>query len=212
MSNCVDSDLQQRNAPLITVDLKQLRERKERVMAHPVIERGLLKVNHWFWLLAVTWGGRFALQIVGIEWATGDLRKRGAHIVCLVVHYVWLVMLIRMRCEAYPVIGGANLGPWFAGLTTYLVIGSLHIQLLINHACQPMTSSADLARSSLKVDWVTWQVEATADVKCHPWADWFHGGLQFQIVHHLFPRMRADRLREASGEVYKLLAQHGQPV
>jgi len=25
--------------------------------------------------------------------------------------------------------------------------------------------------------------------------DWFHGGLQFQVVHHLFPRMPRHRLR-----------------
>ena len=33
---------------------------------------------------------------------------------------------------------------------------------------------------------------------CPAWLDWFHGGLQFQIEHHLFPRMPRHNLRAAS--------------
>lgn len=33
---------------------------------------------------------------------------------------------------------------------------------------------------------------------CPEWMDWFHGGLQFQIEHHLFPRMPRHNLRAAS--------------
>lgn len=35
------------------------------------------------------------------------------------------------------------------------------------------------------------------DVSCPAWLDFFHGGLQFQAVHHLFPRMPRHNLREA---------------
>jgi len=212
MSNCVDDDMQQRNAPLITVDMKQLTQKRERVVAPRCVERWLLRVNHWFWLLAATWGGRIALQIVGFAWAIGDLRHRGSHIIGLLVHYTWLVSLIRARSCDFPVVGGVALGPWFAGLTTFLISGLLHIQLLMNHASRPMNTENDPFRKSLNVDWVSWQAEATADIRCPRWADWFHGGLQFQITHHLFPRLRADRLRAASEEVYKMLDKHGQEV
>jgi delta8-fatty-acid desaturase len=35
------------------------------------------------------------------------------------------------------------------------------------------------------------------DVDCPQWLDFFHGGLQFQAVHHLFPRMPRHNLRRA---------------
>jgi delta8-fatty-acid desaturase len=43
------------------------------------------------------------------------------------------------------------------------------------------------------------------DVDCPPWMDWFHGGLQFQAIHHLFPRLPRHNLRKTS-EVVKVWA------
>jgi sphingolipid 8-(E)-desaturase len=34
-------------------------------------------------------------------------------------------------------------------------------------------------------------------VECPAWLDWVHGGLQFQAVHHLFPRIPRHNLRRA---------------
>ncbi len=39
------------------------------------------------------------------------------------------------------------------------------------------------------------QFEATTNIKCSPMMDFFHGGLQFQTEHHLFPRACRSRLR-----------------
>ena len=45
-------------------------------------------------------------------------------------------------------------------------------------------------------DWFRLQLATTMDVDCSEWMDWFHGGLQFQIEHHLFPRVPRHNLRE----------------
>lgn len=34
------------------------------------------------------------------------------------------------------------------------------------------------------------------DVCCPEWLDWVHGGLQFQAIHHLFPRVPRHNLRK----------------
>jgi len=39
------------------------------------------------------------------------------------------------------------------------------------------------------------QLRTTMDVDCPPWLDFIHGGLQFQAVHHLFPRVPRHNLR-----------------
>ena len=38
----------------------------------------------------------------------------------------------------------------------------------------------------------------TLNVDCPTWMDWFHGGLQFQSEHHLFPKIPRHNLRAAS--------------
>lgn len=49
--------------------------------------------------------------------------------------------------------------------------------------------------------WWHKQLSGTIDVVCSPWLDWFHGGLQYQTVHHLYPRLPRFALRPASAEV-----------
>ena len=39
------------------------------------------------------------------------------------------------------------------------------------------------------------QLRTTMDVDCPAWFDFVHGGLQFQAVHHLFPRVPRHNLR-----------------
>ena len=45
------------------------------------------------------------------------------------------------------------------------------------------------------------QMMATNNVSCPVWMDWFHGGLQYQIEHHLYPDLPRHQLRAASGYV-----------
>ena len=47
-----------------------------------------------------------------------------------------------------------------------------------------------------KDGWLRTQLATTLDVDCPPWLDWLHGGLQFQVAHHVFPRVPRHNLRE----------------
>ena len=49
------------------------------------------------------------------------------------------------------------------------------------------------------------------DVDCPAWLDWVHGGLQFQAVHHLFPRMPKHNYREAQKLVRAFCKETGIP-
>ena len=55
------------------------------------------------------------------------------------------------------------------------------------------------------------QVRGTINWSCPAWLDWLHGGLQFQIEHHLFPRMPRHHLRKASPHVQALCLELGLP-
>ncbi len=53
------------------------------------------------------------------------------------------------------------------------------------------------------------QMMATNNVSCPVWMDWFHGGLQYQIEHHLFPDLPRHHLRAASAHVRPMCARLG---
>merc|ERR1712216_61754 len=58
-------------------------------------------------------------------------------------------------------------------------------------------------------DWFRLQLATTMDVDCPWWMHWFHGGLQFQIEHHLFPRVPRHNLREVQRMVKDFCKREG---
>jgi len=60
-----------------------------------------------------------------------------------------------------------------------------------NHKAMPL-----LDRDS-KVDFLHRQVLTSRNVLAHPITDFWYGGLNYQIEHHLFPRLPRNKLREA---------------
>jgi fatty acid desaturase len=60
-----------------------------------------------------------------------------------------------------------------------------------NHKAMPL-----LERDS-KVDFLRRQVLTSRNVVAHPITDFWYGGLNYQIEHHLFPRLPRNKLREA---------------
>ena len=55
----------------------------------------------------------------------------------------------------------------------------------------------------------TMQLATTMNVDCDPLLDWAHLGLQFQIEHHLFPRLPRHNLREARKLVRPVCEKYG---
>ncbi|KAK6443390.1 hypothetical protein LTR95_000216 [Oleoguttula sp. CCFEE 5521] len=75
-------------------------------------------------------------------------------------------------------------------LTSHLITMPLHVQITLSHWG---TSTADLGPAET---FAQRQLRTTMDVACPQWLDFIHGGLQFQAVHHLFPRVPRHNLRK----------------
>jgi len=73
--------------------------------------------------------------------------------------------------------------------------GVLHVQICLSHFS--MHNYHGQAYNSDDDEWFRMQVMTTMNINCSEWMDWFHGGLQFQIEHHLWPRLPRHNLREA---------------
>jgi len=88
-------------------------------------------------------------------------------------------------------------------LISHFVAGLLHVQICLSHF------TMEIHKPIAASDWVTLQCGTTLDINCPRWLDWLHGGLQFQIEHHLFPRIPRYRLRDIKRRV-KALCQNYQ--
>ena len=53
------------------------------------------------------------------------------------------------------------------------------------------------------------QLRTTMNVMTPPLLDWVHIGLQFQVEHHLFPRLPRHNLRKARELVKPICVKHG---
>ncbi|KAF2594236.1 hypothetical protein F2Q70_00044226 [Brassica cretica] len=60
-------------------------------------------------------------------------------------------------------------------------------------------------------DWFEKQAAGTLDISCSSYMDWFFGGLQFQLEHHLFPRLPRCHLRKVAPVVQELCKKHNLP-
>jgi sphingolipid 8-(E)-desaturase len=90
-------------------------------------------------------------------------------------------------------------------LVSHMVTMPVHVQITLSHFAM---STADLGVAE---SFPQRMLRTTMDVDCPAWLDFFHGGLQFQAVHHLFPRMPRHNLRKAQGLVRDFCADVGIP-
>ncbi|EEQ38276.1 putative delta 8-(E)-sphingolipid desaturase [Clavispora lusitaniae] len=81
----------------------------------------------------------------------------------------------------------------------------VHVQITLSHFAM---STADLGVSE---SFPSRQLRTTMDVDCPQWLDFLHGGLQFQAVHHLFPRLPRHNLRKAQKYVIDFCEEVGLP-
>ncbi|CAI0546663.1 unnamed protein product [Linum tenue] len=91
-------------------------------------------------------------------------------------------------------------------LTSFAVTSIQHVQFCLNHF--PANVYMGPPRAN---DWFEKQTRGTVDISCPSWMDWFHGGLQFQLEHHLFPRLPRCQLRKVSPVVQDLCKKHNLP-
>ena len=77
-------------------------------------------------------------------------------------------------------------------IVSYMVTMPLHVQITLSHFGMSTEDNGPTETFPTKM------LRTTMDIACPTWMDFLHGGLQYQAVHHLFPRMPRHQLRAAS--------------
>ncbi|RDW89968.1 Fatty acid desaturase [Aspergillus mulundensis] len=187
----------------------------DRALPFDAAARLFVKYQHWLYypILAL---GRFNLYFLAWSYLVSPTQvvKRGpawwhryVEIAGLVFFWYWF---------GYRTIY-LSIPSWSSRVTFLLVshvaTAPLHVQLTLSH----FAMSTDTANTSISISGKLHEsfpqrmLRATMDVDCPPWLDFFHGGLQFQVVHHLFPRLPRHNLRKAQKHVREFCADVGIP-
>jgi delta8-fatty-acid desaturase len=90
-------------------------------------------------------------------------------------------------------------------LVSHSASAILHVQITLSHFAM---STTDLGPQE---SFPQRMIRTTMDVDCPTWLDFFHGGLQFQVIHHLFPRIPRHNLRKTQKLVQEFCADTGIP-
>lgn len=129
---------------------------------------------------------------------TPRLLRSGGYVAFLgiVIHVsAWVALFLR-----------SNFSPTFL-LIAMLTGGIIHVQILLSHAYMPRFTEADQRR----VGWIRYQILGTQNVDTTWYDGWFHGGLQYQIEHHLFQAVPRHNLPKIQPWVKEFCEKHGLP-
>ena len=79
------------------------------------------------------------------------------------------------------------------------------VEIILAHVAMPTDPFTDQEEFALH------QIRTSLDIKCSPWFDWFYGGLNYQVVHHIWPRMARPHYRRAGEMLRKFCKEHDVP-
>merc|ERR1719311_1426157 len=91
-------------------------------------------------------------------------------------------------------------------MVSHAVAGILHVQIVLSH--WSMHSYAGRAYTGPDDEWYITTMRTTMNVATPPLLDWMHIGLQFQVEHHLYPRLPRHNLRIARDMVREVVERH----
>jgi sphingolipid 8-(E)-desaturase len=90
-------------------------------------------------------------------------------------------------------------------MLSHMITMPLHVQITLSHFAM---STADLGANE---SFPQKMLRTTMDVDCPEWLDFLHGGLQFQAIHHLYPRIPRHNLRKTQKLVRQFCDEVGIP-
>ncbi|KAI8829938.1 fatty acid desaturase-domain-containing protein [Chytriomyces cf. hyalinus JEL632] len=168
----------------------------KRVMEFDAVARVMIPIQHYTFYILLAFG-RFNLYANSFAYLLSKDRvpHRWLELGGLVVFWTWYPMLLS-TLKAQPGLIVMHV------LVSHMFTVILHVQITLSHF--GMDTSEVEGESFAEM-----ALRTTMDVDCPRYMDWFHGGLQFQVVHHMFPRVPRHNLRTIVPLVKEFAREHG---
>ena len=188
------------------------------------VARGMVRWQHWLYypLMSIARANLYVQSFLLVLNPKVKVPHRRWELIALAVFWSWFVVLMRavpgcgwytlwyylvshavaglvhvqitLSHFAMPAYHGPTLPPHLPISSTTHDEHSVHTPTHDPHLLTPHTTNLLFTPSDV---FFFTQFSTTMNVQCPRWMDWFHGGLQFQVEHHLLPRLPRRHLREA---------------
>lgn len=189
--------------PLFLISMKELDVPGTRL---DVFTKFLVSIQHITFLPLVLLIGRFNFYLISAIFAlkrsllgpTRFARIGGFADVCgMTLFWLW-------HCSLICCLEGWQARLAFV-LTSNWACGILHVQLLMSHLMTE-TFTAEEERAE---QFFAFQMKTTRNIDVAWYDKWFHGGLEYQIEHHLFPQLPRHNLEKVQPFVKEICDRHG---
>lgn len=197
----VDPDID--TLPMLAWSREQL---EATVKVYPTMNKVLMRYQHYLvgpilLFARMSWSLMSLLQVVSMVKGTDpafakNVKATREEVVGMVLHYSWLVGAIAANCT------------FTQGLFYYVAaqcVGGLFLGYVFIQSHNGMSVHLD---EDLKKDFFTNQMLTTRNIHSTAFNDWFTGGLNKQIEHHLFPNMPRHSLGKAGKYVKAMCDKH----
>jgi len=169
-----------------------------RVLEFDNLSQIFLRYQHFLYYPIMGFA-RFNLYLQGLLLllSSKKMHYRTTELISFIIFVSWVSYLVSALPNLYIQIS------WL--LISHLIAGILHVQITLSHFSMPVYEGHN------ETEFFRTQVLGSMDIDCSTNMDWFHGGLQFQVEHHLFPRMPRYHLRNARPYVIQLCKKYEIP-
>jgi len=175
----------------------------ERVMQFDALAKFFVRYQHLLYFLIMGLA-RFNLYLQSflLAFSNQKVKMRFWEIFTMCLFWTWYLYL----CSYLPTFWTRLVFVFLA----HFLAGIIHIQITLSHFS--METHHGIPQESFEHDkFLLSQMDTTMDIECAPWMDFFHGGLQFQFEHHLFPRVARHNLRGIHNEMKAMCKKHDLP-
>jgi delta8-fatty-acid desaturase len=152
------------------------------------IETKLVRIQHYTFLPVCIIIGRLGIIIDSFKQET-----RLIEWIAFAAHWTWMLPLLSYLPSGWEIFIFYSIASMLQGVLT--------VQLLVSHYAKEFFYMEDICNVQ---DWYKMQIQCNINIKNPIWMDWFHGGLNFHIEHHLYPTMPRHNYREASIYIKKI--------
>ncbi|GFP91466.1 delta(8)-fatty-acid desaturase [Phtheirospermum japonicum] len=201
--NSLDYDPDLQHLPVFAVSSKLFSSLTSqfygRKLDFDLLSRFFVSYQHWsFYPVTCVARVNLYLQTFLLLFSNRKVPDRAMNIIGILVFWTWFPILVSF------------LPNWTERvvfvMASFCVTAIQHVQFCLNHFAANVYVGPPKGN-----DWFEKQTSGTIDISCPTWMDWFFGGLQFQLEHHLFPRLPRCQLRNVSPLVQELCKKHGLP-
>lgn len=158
----------------------------------PVLLFARLAWAHQSWVFV--WGGLGQHSVKGAQIDRSHMQYPGLEKICLVLHYCGLAWILS-HMPLVTALSYFMLAQTSCGLFLAVVFGLGHNGMAVYPADQ-------------RPDFWKLQVSTTRNVTSNWFVDWFCGGLQYQVDHHLFPMLPRHNLATVHKLVESFCKEH----